>query len=252
MSGEGSSLSSGAHKIRDWTGTRSCALVAAGLVFALAAAHQLTTHDLAGEVRFQTDQVHHQFLAVNLARGHGYQVGPIDNFADYRIEQPPRSHDYYKRFIKPRAHRYTFGRTPGYPLFLAAIYKICGVDPGCVRAVQALLNALAAAMLVLLGAMLWSRPGGLAGLIAAAAYTTLYAPDPTALMAEPLVVLGLLGVAGGYIIWSRTKTACRALALGLLVALALLIRPNVVFLPLAFAALVLLRVRPIRLRHRAQ
>jgi 4-amino-4-deoxy-L-arabinose transferase-like glycosyltransferase len=245
MSGEDPSLSSNLRAVWRWTGTRACALVAAGLVFAFAVAYQLTTQRLSGDVAFQTDQVHHQFLAVNLLHGHGYQVGPVDDFAVYRIEQPPRSHDYYKRFIRSRAHRYTFGRTPGYPLLLAGIYAVCGVEPASARVVQALLNALAAASLVLLGTLFWSRPGGLAGLIAAAAHTAFYASDPSALMAEPLVAVGLLGVTGGYLLWSRKRTAPRALALGLLVALALLIRPNVVFLPLVFAALVLARVRPV-------
>jgi 4-amino-4-deoxy-L-arabinose transferase-like glycosyltransferase len=245
MSGSGSSIGRALRAIGRITGTRACALAVAGVVFVAAAAQQLATLDFEGEVAFDTDQVHHQFLAVNLLEGQGYQVGPAVDFDRYRIARPPVHHDYYKRFIRPDFHRYTFGRTPGYPLFLVAVYSICGIEPACARTAQALLNALAAALLVLLGAHLWSRRGGLAGVIAAAAWIGWYRPDPTVLMSESLATIGLLGVTGAYLLYWRRPTAPRSLLLGVIVAGSLLIRPNVVFLPLIFCAVMLLRERPL-------
>ncbi len=58
-----------------------------------------------------------------------------------------------------------FYQAPAYPYFLAAIYRLCGPDPGAARVVQCLLGATACVLLALAGRRIFSpRVGCLAGL----------------------------------------------------------------------------------------
>ncbi len=66
-------------------------------------------------------------------------------------------------------------RPPGYPWFLAALYAVAGRSAAVVMGVQAVLGALAAALVVPLGDRLGGRPVGLvAGLLAACTWTAIY------------------------------------------------------------------------------
>src|SRR6185295_1609253 len=62
-----------------------------------------------------------------------------------------------------------FLRTPGYPLFVAAVYRVFGEHDTAVLLVQVVLSALTVYLAFLLGARIWSVPIGLL----AALFTTL-------------------------------------------------------------------------------
>ncbi len=80
-------------------------------------------------------------------------------------------------FGEPGSYAY---RTPGYPAFLAAIYRLVGHSPRAAGFVQALIGALTSGLLVLLaGHILSPRASALAGL--------LYAVSPTAVAYVPVL-----------------------------------------------------------------
>ena len=130
-------------------------------------------------------------------------------------------------------------RTPGYPLFVAAVYRVFGESHAAVAAVQALLFA----ALTLLVFALTSRVATDRVAMAAAAFTALFPPIPyygalvlTEVLCTVFVTLAL---------WTavRAVQAPRPGAFiltGALLGFATLIRPNFALLPVALLAFVAL------------
>jgi 4-amino-4-deoxy-L-arabinose transferase-like glycosyltransferase len=125
-------------------------------------------------------------------------------------------------------------RTPGYILFIAAIYKLCGHNWGAVAAVQAVLGALTAGLVTVMAGRLVSRAAGiLAGLIytfwpTAIAYVPVVASDDVAVF---LLVLGLLTLYAMHRA-GRTTGVLLATAAGLIYGAMFLTRPvSLFFLP---------------------
>jgi 4-amino-4-deoxy-L-arabinose transferase-like glycosyltransferase len=125
-------------------------------------------------------------------------------------------------------------RTPGYPLFVAAVYRLAGESHAAVAAAQALLFALLTLVTFALTARL--ATGRVA--LAAAAFTALFAPIPyygalvlTEVLCTVLVTIGM---------WlslravQEHRTADQMLT-GVFFGFATLTRPNFVLLPVAIA-----------------
>lgn len=124
-------------------------------------------------------------------------------------------------------------RSPGYPLFMAGVYSVTGHDPGAVRLVQAVLDALTCALVYVLARRMFNPRAALA----AAALTVFSLAQIYAarlILAESLVtflvVLAvlLLHAALTRRSWSAACGAGTALGLGILVKGTLLL-PTVLF-----------------------
>ena len=148
-------------------------------------------------------------------------------------------------FSEERAHgRPTAFRPPGYPYFLAGVYRLAGVERAdlerrvrAARVANAVLGAVAVGLLGLVAAQLW---GPLVAVIAAA-LGAVYVPFITvggAVMSEALFAVVMLAALAAALQHRRSPHRYRyAVAAGLLAGLAILTRANalILLIPLAFA-----------------
>ncbi|MBC8078784.1 MAG: glycosyltransferase family 39 protein [Gorillibacterium sp.] len=142
--------------------------------------------------------------------------------------------------------------TPGYPLVVAAIYKAVGYKPldralFAVRILQCILGAVAVILMYLLGHELFNKETGMLAAVLVAFYPT-YIWSPWLLTTETLFLTVLLGLLYYQARILRTNQLRYHMAAGLLLAFAVLIRPNV--LPLAVIPYVFLWFRDRRLYAR--
>jgi len=117
------------------------------------------------------------------------------------------------------------GRPPGYPWFLAAVYSVFGVNDWSPRLVQTALGLGSGVLIFLLGRALF---GGTVGLVAAALMMSYWAFIYfEGLLTYPAVVVFLLlALALAVRWWAAGRGVWRALAVGLLLGLFGLFRPN--------------------------
>lgn len=131
--------------------------------------------------------------------------------------------------------------SPGAPLLYAAsFYATGGAHEGVARIVEALLGAAAIVVVFLLGCRLG---GGAAGLIAAFGIA-IYPPfihSTGALMSEPPAILTLPAAVLAFLWAAERKAAWPWLLPGLLFGLTALIRPEYLFVGLAFVVLAAIR-----------
>jgi hypothetical protein len=154
-------------------------------------------------------------LADHLIDGMGYR---------YAADQPP-----------------TAKRTPGYPLFLAAIFQVSGRSFSAVRVAQCALDVVTTYLVFALTVLLMGSRS--VGLLAALAYA-IYPPaimSSTYIMTETLYtfLLVLAIIATCYAFKLRSHALCAASGVGL--ALSTLTRPGAFLLPFAFLAVGLVR-----------
>jgi Dolichyl-phosphate-mannose-protein mannosyltransferase len=163
----------------------------------------------------ESDAPTYYVLADHMIDGTGYR---------YAADQPP-----------------TAKRTPGYPLFLAAIFKLSGRSFSAVRVAQCALDVMTTYLVFALTVLLvGSRP---AGLLAALVYA-IYPPaimSSTYIMTETLytLLLVLAILATCYAFKLRSTLLCAASGVGL--ALSTLTRPGAFLLPFAFLAIGLVK-----------
>jgi 4-amino-4-deoxy-L-arabinose transferase-like glycosyltransferase len=131
-------------------------------------------------------------------------------------------------------------KAPGYPAFVGLIYRIFGPDPLTVRLLQTPLAGLDVLLAHRLGARLFDRRVALAGAFLVAVYpmawqyTGLLYPEA---LATPLYLAVALLVAGPRST-RRHPTALRAVLIGLLVGITVLVRPaSILLLPAILVAL---------------
>jgi 4-amino-4-deoxy-L-arabinose transferase-like glycosyltransferase len=135
-----------------------------------------------------------------------------------------------------------FVRTPGYPVFVAAIYRLFGEHNTAVILAQVLLSAFTAFLAYLLAARIWSVPIGLL----AAALTVL---EPlqnytsATLITECLGAFLLMAAAAvGFVAFRREELKAGLWALlGLILACAVLERPVTYYFPVVVFVLLLIR-----------
>src|SRR5262249_12300551 len=115
-------------------------------------------------------------------------------------------------------------RTPLYPAFIAAIYAVAGPSPRAVALVQAALDAATAVLVLRVAARLASPRLGLAAGLVYALTPTQWRFAASMLTEAPLAFLIATTVA--CLVYMR-RPMRRAVAVGALVALAALCKPNV-------------------------
>ena len=181
-------------------------------------------------------------LAVGL-RTYGaleYPTVPVSDSADY--------HQLATGLAQGRGYVNSAGaptawRPPAYPLFLAGLYKLEGIDLQRTTIAQSLLGGLTVLMLIALGAMTtgW-RPALLAGVIAAVYPGFVWLPR--LLLSENLSLFLLLLSLVVAILYFRTSRLIWMIVFALLCAIGTLVRGINILLPAAVAAgLLLTRLR---------
>ena len=168
------------------------------------------THGLA----LTNDPADYNHIARSIADGHGYPpsgVVPVGGVSAFR--------------------------PPGYPFFLAGVYRITGDSVTAGRVAQALLGAVAVGLIALIALELWGPVVGLVAGLLAAIFPPLII-DGMTLLSEPLFVTCMLAAIWGVLRWRRGGAIPWLVAAGVLTGLSILTRQNgeLVLLPLLFAA----------------
>lgn len=204
-----------ARMIRGRPGTRSafCALVALALVLRLLYLDATPGYALRHDAR---DYERH---AQSIAVGEGYS--------------------HHVAYGRPTAFR-----PPGYPYFLAGVYRVAGVERAplarrlhVARIAQAFVGAAIVALIGVLATMLWGRRTGLVATALGAVYVPLILVGG-AVMSEPLFAVAMLAALVAALVHRRSPHRYRyAVLTGVLAGLAVLTRANAVILllPLALA-----------------
>jgi 4-amino-4-deoxy-L-arabinose transferase-like glycosyltransferase len=181
------------------------------------------------------------------------RLGYVEATPRYGLRHDARDYDVHARsiaqgdgFSKTLAyHRPTAFRPPGYPYFLAGVYRLAGVERAdtrrrihAARVAQAVVGTIAAGLVGLLAAQLWGGAVGLLALALAAVYLPLILVGGS-VMSEPLFVALMLAAVVAAVQHRRSVHRVRfAVLAGVLGGLAILTRANavVLLLPLAAAA----------------
>jgi 4-amino-4-deoxy-L-arabinose transferase-like glycosyltransferase len=135
-----------------------------------------------------------------------------------------------------------FLRTPGYPAFVAAVWRVFGETNSAVLLVQVVLSALTVYLVYLLASRMWSAPIGLLAAVLTALDPLQNATSAT-LLTECLSALALTGLAlVGYLVFATDKPRLWLLAmLGFVLAAATLLRPVTYYFPLLVVGLLVLK-----------
>lgn len=135
-----------------------------------------------------------------------------------------------------------FLRTPGYPVFIAAVYRVFGETNTAVLLVQVVLSALTVFFVYLLAATMWSTSIGLLAALFTALEPLQNATSATLLTECVSALLLIITAAVGFAALRRDKPRPGLLAaLGLVMAVSTLVRPVLYYLPLLVLLLLLIR-----------
>ncbi len=132
------------------------------------------------------------------------------------------------------AGRPTAWRPPAYPVFLAGIYKIAGVDVQRATMVQVILGGLTVLMLTALAAMILGWPRALIAGAIAAVYPA-FVWLPRLLFSENLSLFLMLVSLGTIILYLRTSRMIWIILFGVLCALNTLVRSGNLVFPIIVA-----------------
>jgi 4-amino-4-deoxy-L-arabinose transferase-like glycosyltransferase len=188
-----------------------------------------------------------------LAAALALRLGYVEATPDYGLRHDARDYDVHARSIaqgegysKTLAYgRPTAFRPPGYPYFLAGVYRLAGVERAdtrrrvhAARVAQAVVGTVAVGLVGLLAAQLWGAGVALAATGLAAAYLPLILVGGS-VMSEPLFVMLMLAALVAAVQHRRSAHRLRfAVLAGVLAGLAILTRANAVVLLLPLAAAV--------------
>jgi 4-amino-4-deoxy-L-arabinose transferase-like glycosyltransferase len=133
-------------------------------------------------------------------------------------------------------------RTPGYPLFIAAVYAVAGPAPWAVLLLQAFLDVGTLLLLYFFASRFFSPATALvaAGIYAIEPHAVLYSQ---LLVTEPLFVLLFLAALLAFVHAQEGRRAGGFALAGALLGLAVLVRPTAQFYALVLVLLVALRYR---------
>jgi 4-amino-4-deoxy-L-arabinose transferase-like glycosyltransferase len=120
-------------------------------------------------------------------------------------------------------------RPPGYPTFIAGVYRVFGEDLRVLRVAEALVSTLAVALLGLVGARWFGRTAGLLTATLTAVHPVL-AFLPSTQYSENVAVLMTVAALGASLSAIRQGGLPRWILAGVLFGLAVLVRPNLVLL----------------------
>ncbi|MGD0999837.1 MAG: hypothetical protein ABSA67_03975 [Candidatus Brocadiia bacterium] len=211
-------------------------------LFVALAAYALHKYPVPSNASFIADARDYQLLAVNLLKAHRYDVAEILPSEQYAFE-PAAARDDRNRpaAAGEGAGAGTFYRAPGYPVALAVIYRLFGVRPDIVMLLQLLGLVAMAALLPLLGHGLLGVRGFAGGIIGGIALVHLHADAALAILSEVLICLCVFLVLAAWVLFQRRRDWIAGMALGASLAVALLVKGSLIFLPAFFLGYAFLR-----------
>lgn len=201
----------------DRTGKWLIVILAAALALRIGAILALDDPQRVPRSAEESDAPTYYVIADNVIAGNGYAYG---------ADQPP-----------------TAKRTPGYPLFIASIFKVFGRNFNWIRYTQAAVDVLTAYLVFVLAVLLFKTRA--VGLLAALAYA-LYPPailSSTYILTETLYTFFLVFFAVTAVLALKGRGRPLYLVSGIAFGVSSLIRPGIVFLPVALLVVALI-VRP--------
>jgi len=176
------------------------------------------------------------------------RLGAVAATPHLHLADDPRDYDRHARSIAA-GHGYpksqidlsggpTAIRPPAFPFLLAGVYKLTGNSVTAGRIAQAVLGAIAVALIAVIALQFW---GPLVAMVVAA-LAAVFPPlvlDGMTLLSEPLFVVFELASLAAILHWRQTRGVGWLAASGALAGLALLTRANgaLLVLPLCIAAL---------------
>lgn len=219
-------------------------IIVALALFLLCIGYNSLRYDMTDQAYFGGDVWYYQSIAVNLASGEGYRFGAIHDFSEYKFDMTPDlgREEPIKAGLKETflaINRPDFYGSPGYPFFLAGVYRVAGNHPIAAKYANIFLIALAAALIPVISARMWRNHGLAIGAIAGLMFIFKHAPDPSYLLGEPLIMF-LLAVWGTlFTYWEKNFSVVRIVALGLLTTVLILVKtyPLLILLTAAFIGL---------------
>ena len=179
---------------------------------------------------FGGDHDDYQSLGVNLSLGYGYREGGLTAFEVYKFRNPPLHR--ILRFYQSTEYR--FYRQPGYPFFLAIIYKIFGIHPKVVYVIQTAILSFAVAMMPVIGFFYWSKSGALSGVLSSLILIRYLPFNPRVILTEPLIVFSLVVWVLVLMWWEAKGTRLRTMWLGITTGVLLLVKGISIFIPFFF------------------
>jgi 4-amino-4-deoxy-L-arabinose transferase-like glycosyltransferase len=186
--------------------------------------------DFSDTAFFGGDTWEYQSMAVNFAKGHGVQkFGGLESFTDYKFdrEDPTISESFFKN--KGVFNSY---RTPLYSIFLGSIYKVFGISPRVAKKIQLVLLILISVSLPWIGFYYWNKSGLISGYIAGILHLIANHDLAQQILAESLFAFLICLSIIAFIFYQKFKNRLSAAFLGIFVALALLTKGNLLFVPL--------------------
>ena len=182
------------------------------------------------------DEWEYQSMGVNYATGHGFPVfGCVEPFEKYKMTRA-WSKDYYNYYYNEftKAKEDHFYRTPGYPFFLGLVYKIYGVSPLKAKQLQLLMLVIIASFLPFIGYYYWKLPGFITSLISGILFMNEYYTIVSDLMTESLIMFSIFLIVIAFMWHQHKKNILTSIVLGLLMAVALLVKGSLVYMPPLF------------------
>ncbi len=196
----------------------------------------------------------YQTLAVNVLYGHGFQDRGVEPFETYRFNERAKKRSdidryspngrpvtYYESFLKRVP--YTIDKPPGYPLFLALVYRIFDVHPRVVKIFQVILLALVATMMPWIAGHYWGKWGIASGIVSSFVFLHYFCPPPVKILAESLSTFALAWWVVVFIFWEKHPSLLRIFALGGVSAVLILIKGLNIFIPFFLILHLMLRIR---------
>ena len=202
-------------------------------------------------VFFGGDQWEYQSLAVNILNGHGYRLGGLEPWEEYKFAFTEKKE--FKKYFKSNSF-YTFYRTPGYPLFLASVYKIFGVNPKIVKRIQFIMIVISASIMPLICYYYYGITGVFSGIISSFLFMRYFVSDlrTGSLLTESLILFSMLIWMLIYIYWEKEPTPFRILFLGIYSAFLLFIKGSNIFIPFTFIIFMICKSRYPQKNHYLQ
>jgi len=219
-------------------------IIVAHALFLLCIGYNAIRYEVADQAYFGGDIWYYQSIAVNLASGEGFRIGSIKDFSEYKFDMTPDPHreEGYKIQLKENflaINRHYFHGSPGYPFFLAGVYRVAGIHPIAAKYANIFLVALAAALIPVISARMWRYNGLAPGVFASLFFIFRHAPDPSLLLGEPLIMFLLAAWGVLFTYWEKNFSIVRIVVLGLLTTVLILVKtyPLLVLLAAAFIGL---------------